>query len=60
MEDGAGLEGDEAAQHSLSLAERTAAVQALLPSSKAASTRCLEALGGLDTEASHTNLIIHG
>ena len=56
MEDGAGLEGEEAAQHSLSPADRTAAVQALPPSSKAASTKCLEALGGLDTEASHTSL----
>ena len=58
MEDGAGLEGEEAAQHSLSPAERTAAAQALPPGSKAASMRCLEALGGLDTEASHTNLRI--
>ena len=57
MENGAGQEGEEAAQQSLSPAERTAAVQALLPlSSRAASTKCLEALGGLDTEASHTSL----
>ena len=60
MEDVAGLEGDEAAQHSLSPAERTAVVQGLPPGSKAASTSCLEALGGLDTEASHTSLRIHG
>ena len=56
MEDAAGLELEVAAQQSLSPAERTAAVQALPLGSRTAGTRCLEALGGLDTEASRISL----
>lgn len=42
----------EALQHSLSPAERSAIVESLPSESKALSTKCIEALGGLDSEAS--------
>ena len=42
----------EVAHHSLSPAERSALVQSLPAESKAANTKCVDALGGLDSEAS--------
>ena len=46
------MEGVEAAQQSLTPAERSALVQSLPPDSRAASIRCLDVLGGTDSEAS--------
>lgn len=45
-------EGQEAAQRALSPAERTALVQSLSGEASSASAKCVEALGGLDSEAS--------
>ena len=49
------MEGVEVAQQSLIPAERSALVQSLPPDSRAASIRCLDALGGTDSEASLQN-----
>ncbi len=51
-EDTAGQEASEALHHSLSPAERSAIVESLPADSKAASRKCMDALGGLDCEAS--------
>lgn len=45
----------EVAHYSLSPAERSALVQSLPAESKAANTKCVDALGGLDSEASFSS-----
>ena len=52
IEESTEQEAAEAVHHSLSPAERSALVETLPSESKAVSMKCLDALGGLDSEAS--------
>ena len=52
VDTGAEQEATEALHQSLSPAERSAIVESLPAEIKAASSKCMDALGGLDSEAS--------
>ncbi len=52
VEESTELEAAEAQHHSLTPAERSTIVESLPSESKAVSMKCVDALGGLDSEAS--------
>lgn len=52
VEEAAEQQQAEITHHSMSPAERSALVQSLPAESQAANTKCVDAIGGLDSEAS--------